>query len=176
MKRVMMGVVLMSVMAAGVLLGVKTFGAATAASPAQITIADVAWLAGRWTGMAGRDSTDEFCTAPARGVMTCMFRSMDGEKITGLEFITLRETASGVEERVRFFSADLTEGQGDNGITLRLTGVTGSQMVFDNAKANGAVKQETISRQGEDSFTVHIEVVDAAGKSSFIDAQWKRAK
>ena len=175
MKRVMMGVVLMAVMAAGTLVEVKPCGAATSA-PGQATIADVEWLAGRWTGMAGRDSTDEICTAPARGVMTCMVRSMDGEKITGLEFITLRETASGVEERVRFFSPDLTEGQGDNGITLRLASVTGSQMVFDNAKESGVVKHETISRQGEDSFTVHIEVVDASGKSSFIDAQWKRAK
>jgi hypothetical protein len=77
---------------------------------------------------------------------------------------------------VRFFSADLAERQGDNGITLRLASVAGTQMVFDNAKENGVVKQETISRQGEDSFSVHIEVVDASGKSSFIDAQWKRAK
>jgi hypothetical protein len=176
MKRVMMAVVLMAVMAAGALVEVKRCGAATSASPVQATIANVGWLAGRWTGMAGSDSTDEICTAPARGVMTCMFRSMDPEKITGLEFITLRETASGVEERVRFFSPDLTEGQGDNGITLRLASVTGSQIVFDNAKESGVVKNETISRHGEDSFTVHIEVVDASGKSSFIDAQWKRAK
>src|ERR1700722_11896633 len=129
MKRAMMGVVLTAVMVACALVKVKTCGAATAMSPAQTTIADVAWLAGRWTGTAGRDSTDEICTAPARGVMTCMFRSMNGEKITGLEFITLRETASGIEERVRFFSADLTEGQGDNGITLRLASVTGSQLM-----------------------------------------------
>jgi hypothetical protein len=91
MKRVMMGVILMAVTVAGALVKVKTCGAATAASPAPTTIADVAWLAGRWTGMAGSESTDEICTAPARGVMTCMFRRMDGEKITGLEFIKLRE-------------------------------------------------------------------------------------
>jgi hypothetical protein len=176
MKRVMIGLVLMSVMVVGGLVGAKPFDLATAVTTGQATIADVAWLAGRWTGTAGSDSTDETCTAPARGVMTCMFRSMDGERITGLEFITLRETASGIEERVRFFSPDLAEGQGDNGITLRLTSVAGSQIVFDNVKESGVVKHETISRQGEDSFTVHIEVVDASGKSGFIDAQWKRSK
>jgi hypothetical protein len=173
MKRVMMGVILMAVTSGGLMMEVRPCGAA---SPAPTTIADVGWLAGRWTGMAGSESTEEICTAPARGVMTCMFRRMDGAKITGLEFITMRETATGVEERVRFFSADLTERQGDDGITMRLASVRGSQMVLENAKENGVVKQETISRQGEDSFSVHIEVVDASGKSSFIDAEWKRAK
>src|SRR5579864_4077131 len=176
MKRVMTDVVLMVVMVVGALVKDKPFDPATAVTPVQATIADVAWLAGRWTGMAGSESTDETCTPPARGVMTCMFRSMDAERVTGLEFITLRETPSGIEERVRFFSSDLAEGQGENGITMRLASVSGSQIVFDNAKESGVVKHETISRQGEDSFKVHIEVVDASGKSGFIDAQWKRAK
>lgn len=73
MKRVMIGLVLMSVMVVGGLVGAKPFDLATAVTTGQATIADVAWLAGRWTGTAGSDSTDETCTAPARGVMTCMF-------------------------------------------------------------------------------------------------------
>ncbi len=152
------------------------------AAPGKLT--DLAFLAGRWTGTAGTATTEEICMQPSHHVMTCMFRSMDAENTTGLEFITLRElpidTSGGasvgtmIEERVRFYSPDLAEGQGDNGITLRLASVSGTEIVFNNAKTDGVVKQVKILRNGEDEFTSHIDLVGADGKPGVIEAKWKR--
>jgi hypothetical protein len=160
----------------------------------SFTITDVAWLSGRWTGTAGNAVTDEICNAPSHGEMSCTFRAVDAGKIEGLEFITLREISAtadgpaptggpatagrhaGIEERVRFFGEDLSEKEGDNGITLRMASVSPTEIVFDNAKTDGFVKHMTIARQSEDEFSTHIEVVDAAGKTGFIDAKWKREK
>ncbi len=166
--------------------------------PGKVT--DFAFLAGRWTGIAGTATTEEICTEPSHHVMTCMFRSMDAENTTGLEFITLREipmatggapTQKGaddnpnsqrdralttVEERVRFFSPDLAEEQGDNGITLRLASVSATEIVFNNAKENGVVKNVKIIRNGEDEFTSHIDLMGPDGKPGVIEANWKRGK
>jgi hypothetical protein len=157
-------------------------GNGASARSGSFTMTDVAFLSGRWTGTAGTAVTEEFCTAPSLGEMVCMFRAMIAGKTEGLEFITLRETPAaaggpaGIEERVRFFGHDLSEKEGDNGITLRLASVSPTEIIFDNAKTDGFVKHMTIARQSEDEFTTHIEIVDAGGKTGFIDAKWKREK
>jgi hypothetical protein len=167
-------------------------------APGKVT--DFAFLAGRWTGVAGTATTEEICTEPTHHVMTCMFRSMDAENTTGLEFITLREVAiatggppmqqkaddagnaakdrvlTTVEERVRFYSPDLAESQEDNGITLRLASISATEIVFNNAKENGVVKQVKIIRNGEDEFTSHIDLTGPDGKPAAIEAKWKRSK
>jgi hypothetical protein len=101
---------------------------------------------------------------------------MNGQEIQGMEFITLRESSPGIEERARFFKSDLTEEEPATGVALRLVRLSPTQFVFDNAKEVGPVKHITISRIGDDEFKTHIEIVDASGKSSFIDSDWKRAK
>ncbi len=166
----------------------KTHGKASGGTPVKenvkdnapdsvhATIADVAFFSGRWKGTAGAEAVEEICTEPARGEMSCMFRAMDGKKIDGLEFIIFRESGSGVEERVRFFSGELGETPGDDGITMRLANVSASKIVLENAKPEGVVKRITVTRRGKDQFGTHIEVVDASGKSGAIDAEWKRGK
>ena len=148
----------------------------TAPDTRHFTIADVAFFSGRWTGTAGTEATEEICTEPARGEISCMFRAMDAQKIDGLEFIIFREVGGGIEERTRFFSADLGEKPGDDGVTLRLASVTASEIVLENTKPSGVVKRITVTRRGKDEFSTHIEIVDASGKPGAIDSQWKRAK
>jgi len=137
---------------------------------------------------------------PSHHAMTCVVRVMDAENTLVLEFITLREipmTTGGaaaqkggddadnaggasavttVEERVRFFSSDLAESQGDNGITLRLASVSATEIVLNNAKESGVVKQVKLIRNGNDEFTSHIDLVGPDGKPGAIEAKWKRGK
>jgi hypothetical protein len=155
--------------------GAQQDGAATARAMIA-TIADFAWLKGRWTGTVGTGTTEEICSGAEAGVMICMFRAMNDGKTQGLEFITLRDAPPGVEERVRFFESDLAEEQGDNGIALHVASLSPTVIIFNNAKQVGPVKHVTITRSGDDTFSTHIELVDGAGKSSFIDAQWRREK
>jgi len=145
-------------------------------------LSDIAFLKGRWTGTAGSDTTEEICTEASHHVMTCLFRSMDAENITGLEFITLREIpildgkGTSIEERVRFYSPNLAEGAGDSGITLRLASASDGMIVFNNAKTDGVVKQVKIIKNGEDEFTSHIDLLGPDGKTGVIEAKWKRVK
>jgi hypothetical protein len=163
-------------------------------------IADFAWLAGRWTGVAGTQTAEEICTEASHHVMGCMIRYMDAENVKELEFITLREmpiaiggppmqrraddsgnmardrVLTTVEERVRFFGTDLTEKAGDEGITLRLASVSAAEIVFDNAKVDGAVKHLRFIRNGSDELTSHLDLVGADGKPGVVEAKWKRAK
>jgi uncharacterized protein YndB with AHSA1/START domain len=134
------------------------------------------WMAGKWVGTAGQSETEQVCTAPSRGMMMCMFRVMDSTKVEGLEFSTLRETPNGLEERIRFYSPDLGETAGDNGVTLRVAKYGEREIVYDNVKPDGVVKHVTITRSGEDEFSTRIEVVNAEGKTSFIGATWRRGK
>lgn len=142
----------------------------------RATISDVAFFSGRWTGTAGTEAVEEICSEPARGEMSCMFRSMDGKKVDGLEFIVFRESGGGVDERVRFFSGELGETPGDDGITMRLASVSASKIILENAKPEGVVKRITVMRRGKDQFSTHIEVVGADGKAGAIDAEWQKGK
>ena len=167
-------VILMAGLASGSMLGKR--GAETGTTPDAVPtkMESFAWLGGRWLGTAGDATTEELCSAPAHGEMMCMFRAMNAEKNLALEFITLRETPNGIEERVRFFSPELVEEAGDEGITLRLASYGEREIVFDNAKAGGVVKHVTILRVDKDEFATRIEVVNAEGKSGFIEAKWRR--
>jgi hypothetical protein len=126
--------------------------------------------------MAGTEMAEEICTLPDRGQMTCMLRLMSAAKVDGLEFITFRESSGGVEERTRFFSGEFGETPGDDRATMRLTSVTESKIVLDNAKTNGEVKRITITRRGKDAFSSHIDLVGADGKAGVIDSEWKRGR
>ncbi len=169
------------------------------AYPQVSRVADFAWLAGRWTGVAGSDMAEEICTEASHHTMSCMIQYMDAEKVTQLEFVTLREVGNSsgmppalrkadearydeldraltiVEERARFYPPDLAEKAGDDGITLRLASHAATEFVFDNAKVNEAVKHLRYIRNGADEFTSHLDLMGADGKPRVMEAKWKRA-
>jgi hypothetical protein len=203
MKRIVIGVVGMVVI---LVAGLAATNAPSALqsdrlmSGASGKLADIAFFAGRWTGTAGTATTEEICTEASHHEMTCMFRAMDAENVLSLEFILFREVPiaiggppmqggatdnpnaprgrvlTTVEERVRFFSPELGEKPGDEGITLRLASVSGTELVFENAKESGVVKRVRIFRNGNDEFTSHIDLVGADGKPGVIESKWMRAR
>ena len=138
-------------------------------------VADLAFLSGHWSGEVDGSKIEQVCSTTDPSVMVCMFRLMGAKGTEMLEFYTLRDTPTGVEERIRFFSPDLQEEPGDHGVTLKLASVSPEKAVFENP--NGTYpKRTTILRKGNDEFNSHIELVDAQGKASTIDAHWARVK
>jgi Domain of unknown function (DUF6265) len=138
-------------------------------------VSDLAFLSGRWSGEVDGSKIEQVCSTTDPNVMVCMFRLMSDKGTQMLEFYTFRDTANGVEERIRFFSPDLQEEPGDHGVTLKLASVSSEKAVFENP--NGTYpKRTTIFRKGNDEFNSHIELVDAQGKGSTIDAHWARVK
>jgi hypothetical protein len=139
---------------------------------ASARVASLHFLAGHWEGHVDDARIEQTCSIADPAVLVCMFRLM-GEKGTEmLEFYTLRDTASGVEERVRFFSADLKEEPGD-GVTMKLASNSPTTFVFENPTGTYP-KRSTLTRVGNDGFHSHIELVDRKGKASTIDADWKK--
>jgi hypothetical protein len=144
------------------------------AAAAPATVEDFAWMAGRWTGMAGAASIENVCSAPARGQMMCMFRSSNDQKVLSLEFISLIQTPGGIEEHIRFLLPDLTDDD-PKSVTLKVESHTAGKTVFVNPDGN-MPKRTTLTRNGPDEMLSHIEMITPQGKSIFIDAKWDRAK
>jgi hypothetical protein len=137
-------------------------------------VSDLAFMAGRWQGAVDNNRIEQTCSSGDPAFMMCMFRLLDDHGTQMLEFYTFRNTASGVEEHARMFSPDLKSDPSD-GFTMELTSISPTQLVFENHHGTYP-KRSTLTRTGNDDMTSHIELVDAQGKSSFIDAHWTRAK
>jgi hypothetical protein len=89
-------------------LSEHTLALAADAKPAPATIADVAWLAGRWTGDGLGGRSEETWGAPVGGSMVGMFRlSRDGKPVF-YEIMTFVEREGSVLLRLKHFNPDLT--------------------------------------------------------------------
>lgn len=140
---------------------------------ATAKVSDLAFLAGRWTGTVDSNQIHQECSVTDPEMMLCMFWMTDSKGTQMIELYTLRNSASGVVERVRFLSPELTEEANDKGLTMKLISYSPKQMVFENP--NGTYpKRSTLTRVGEDQFTSRIELVDANGKESLIEAHWTK--
>ena len=145
-----------------------------AVAPVKATAADFAWMAGRWTGAVGKNPIEYECSEPRSGQMMCMFRVLDDKNVLGLEFISLEETSEGLKEHIRFYSPSLS-ADGPDAVTMELESIAPDRIVFVNPTGTRP-KRTTTLRDGENAFTSHIEMIDAQGKSSSMDAHWVRAK
>ncbi len=146
--------------------------AATASSTAKV--ADLHFLGGHWEGHVDKTRIEQTCSISDPTVMVCMFQLI-GEKGTQMiEFYTLRDTPDGVEERIRFYSPDLKADAGD-GVTMNLVSSSPTTLVFENPTGTYP-KRSTLTHATDDQFHSHIELIDGQGKSSTIDADWKKTK
>jgi uncharacterized protein DUF6265 len=141
---------------------------------AKASLTDFEWLSGHWVGGVEEISIEEFCSKPDRGLMMCMFRSMDTQKTLALEIITLQNKPDGVEERIRFLSPDLAEGESAKTVVLKVTHMTPNESVFENPEGSYP-KRVTLTRNGPDEMTSRIELIDEGGKPALIEAHWKRS-
>jgi hypothetical protein len=151
----------------------KSVGKTQPQGDAKASLNDFQWLSGHWEGLVGTTPLEEFCSNPDRGLMMCMFRSMNAQKILALELITLQDTPDGVEERVRFFSPDLSEPESAKAMVLRVTHFAPIESVFENSNPGGASKV-TLTHNAPDEMTARIELLDDSGKPAVIEAHWKR--
>lgn len=136
-------------------------------------VADLAFLAGRWEGTVDNNKINQECVVTDPGMMLCMFWMNDAKGTQMIELYTLRDTVDGVVERVRFLSPELNEEAGDKGLTMKLASMTPRQFIFENPTGTYP-KRSTVTRVGDDQFTSRIELIDAKGQTSLIQAQWKK--
>ena len=120
------------------------------------TIADMAWLAGHWTGAALGGTSEEMWSPPAHGTMMGMYRLLRDGKPVFYELLTIVEENGSLVLRLKHFHANLAGWEEkDKSLAFPLV-----------AKAPGAMHFDGMSfhPQGRDALTVYLAIGQKDGK------------
>jgi len=145
------------------------------------TLADFAWLAGRWEGKLGAPGSDKQLAAeqewmaPKNGTMQGFFRLTDNEKTIVIELFTIRETHDGIVFYFRHFSPKLKPLEENEAYHLNLAKSDANSFRFDNPVVN-QLKDAILTHNADDSYTSHGDITGADGKPSVIEVIYHRVK
>src|SRR5215470_11058534 len=137
------------------------------------TLADFAWLAGRWEGKLPAPGSDKQLTAeqqwmsPKNGTMQGFFRLTDNEKTIVIELFTIRETPGGIAFYFRHFSPELKPLEENEAYHLNLTKWDGTMFRFDNPVVN-QLKDAILTHNADDTYISHGDITGADGKPASI--------
>jgi hypothetical protein len=99
----------------------NTLRLADGAPRTPATVADLAWLVGRWTGEGLGGRVEEAWSGPDAGSMVGYFRLVKDGKPVFYEIMTLLETEGSVEMRLKHVNPDMTGWEEKNGyVTFKL--------------------------------------------------------
>ena len=95
-------------------------------TPAQATIADMAWLAGAWTGTNGSSSTEERWSPPSGGAMLGVSRTVKDGRMRSFEYLRVVEKGGGL--------VYIAQPGGNPATEFVLTDLAGPVAVFQNPR------------------------------------------
>lgn len=127
------------------------------------TVADLAWLAGSWTGEGLGGTVDEVWSEPAGGAMVGYFRLVKDGKAVFYEIMTLLEHEGSVELRLKHVNADMTGWEEKNDfVTFKLarlepgaawfSGLTFRRVGDDGLEEYLALRNRTTGEATEQKF------------------------
>jgi hypothetical protein len=120
------------------------------------SVADLAWLAGRWSGARDGTSIEEQWSEPAGKAMMGMFRWLQDGRVCFYEFMTIEQEAEGIALRIKRFGPGLIPWEEEQEpVAFALVEVNGEEAVFvqhDVAEPLWIVYQ----RVDEDSLVAHL--------------------
>ena len=152
--RKLAAVTLPLLLVAGVLTGseaqtANTLRRSEGAAPAG-TLADMAWLAGRWEGEGLGGRVEEVWSPADGGAMMGMFRLVREGKPVFYEFLTLRETERGLAMQLKHFNPDMTGWEErEKFVEFLYVGSEGKRVFFEGL---------TFDRSEEGQLTVHLAI------------------
>ncbi|MGO9639706.1 MAG: DUF6265 family protein [Candidatus Acidiferrales bacterium] len=144
-------------------------GAAT-----KSTIADFAWIAGRWRGTFNGYTADAVYMEPEANCIGGVLEVYQPGKTLVVELSNLVQSEDGITLYIRHFTPDLQPQETGNATLLKLTSVQGDTAEFDNP-VNRQPARALITRTGPDSFTAHSDVYDDQGKLTVVEIAYSRA-
>jgi hypothetical protein len=133
----------------------------------KATIADAAWLAGRWTGEGLGGQVQEGISDPVNGQMVGYFTLSKGGKTAFHELILIEEHAGSLRVRVKHFTPGFVAWEEKGGaIDFPLVSAAPGDLIFDGL---------TFRRDGEDGLviTVRFKTADGAGRDEVL--RYRRA-
>jgi len=128
----------------------RTLKLSPGAKSPPATLADMAWLAGRWLGPALGGEAEEIWSPPKAGSMMGMYRLVRDGKLVFYELQTLSEEEGSLILRLKHFNPDLT-GWEEKQKTIDFPLVAlGERMVqFEGV---------SFHREGDDGLTVYLAI------------------
>jgi hypothetical protein len=141
----------------------------------KATLADFAWLAGRWQGAWGQRVAQEVWTAPKAGVMMGTFQLAENDKTLVLELFTLVEEPDGIKFHLRHFTPSLVAWEKPGPTVLNLASADPKVIVFENP-LDGQPKHTIITRIDADSYVSRSEVVPEKGELQVTEITYHRQK
>lgn len=149
-----------------------------APSPAKApkpTLADFAWLEGRWQGDWGPRVAEQQWMAPQAGMMLGTFRIIENDKVLVVELFVLLEKPNGIEFRLRHFTPDLVPWEKTNSTLLNLASLDPMKVVFANP-VDGQPKHAILTRIDGDTYVSRSEIVPDKGDMQAIEITYHRQK
>lgn len=138
-----------------------------AKADAPVTIAAVAWLAGRWTGEGMGGAVEEMWSPAADGAMAGHFQLVREGRVVFYEIMQIAEVGAGLDFRVRHFNRDFTGWEDKN------------QMVtfpFVSAEANTVrFRGLVLERVSANAMTVTVTIRQRDGTVNDVPFRFVRA-
>ena len=133
------------------------------------TIADIAWLAGAWTGEGFGGRIDEVWSAPAGGSMVGHFRLVGKDGKPSLyELMTVLEVEGSLEIRLKHANPDMTGWEEkDKFVTFKLVKLDATGAYFSGM---------TLKRSGDDTVEVYLAVRRGSAPATEQKLVYRRAK
>lgn len=145
------------------------------ANPAKATLADMAWLEGRWRGEWGTRIAEQVWTGPNAGVMTGVFRLVENDKALVIELFTIVEKPEGLNFYIRHFTPELAAWEKSDATMLNLASLDPKKVDFENS-ANGLPKHAILLRVDADTYTARSELVPETGEPQVTEITYQRQK
>lgn len=147
---------------------------APAAGPVS-TLADLAWLEGRWRGEWGPRVAEQTWLAPKSGVMAGLFRLVENDKTLVIELYTLVEKPGGLDFYFRHFTPELVPWEKSNATALNLASLDAKKVEFENP-VNGLPKRAVLIRIDGDTYVSRSEIIPEEGDPQVIEITYHRQK
>jgi hypothetical protein len=146
----------------------------TAPAP-KTTLADFAWLAGRWQGSWGPRVAQQIWTAPKAGVMMGTFQLAENDKTLVLELFTVVEEPDGIKFHLRHFTPSLVQWEKSGPTVLNLASADSKSIIFENP-LDGQPKRTIIQRVDTDTYISRSEIVPEKGDLQVTEITYRRQK
>jgi len=149
--------------------------AQTPSTSKTATLADFAWLEGRWRGDWGPRTAEQIWTAPKAGLMLGTFRLIEDDKTLLIELYTVVQKPDGIDLRFRHFTPDLALWEKSDATLLTLQTFDATRFVFANS-VNGEPKHAIFTRVNPDTYISRFEIVPTGGEMQVVEITYHRQK
>jgi Domain of unknown function (DUF6265) len=150
-------------------------------SPSQtsskpLTLNDLAWLQGEWTGTWGPRTATQTWSAPRGGTMVGALQIVADDKTTVVEFFTITQTPNGLEYRILHFTPTLAPWEKSGPAMLSLMSSDTRKFVFQNKTDDVQPQQIVFVKNDPDTYTDHSEIARDVGDPLTYDIVFHRQK